>query len=272
MVQEFINAIILAIIEGITEFLPISSTGHLILAENWFTLKGDKTFQDTFLVVIQFPAILAVLLYFHRFLLPPLNNKDAMKNWFFLWIKIGIAFVPAGILGFLLDDLIDSYLFNTTTVLISLIIGGMILIWIEKLQLGGKDYKNMAEVSVAFCLMVGFFQCIAMVPGVSRSAATIIGAMILGATRNIAVEFSFYLAIPTLAGAGALKLLKHGFNFTFNEWILLLSGSFISFLVAYFVIAFFLKYIKTHDFKIFGIYRICLGIIIFVFFYLLSYH
>lgn len=269
MIQDVINASFLAIIEGITEFLPISSTGHLILAENWFPLQGDKTFQDTFLVVIQFPAILAVLLYFYKTLLPPLNNPVEMKNWFFLWVKIGIAFIPAGILGFLLDDIIDYYLFNTTTVLISLVIGGIILIGIEKLQIGGKGYSQVTELTVLFCLGVGLFQCIAMVPGVSRSAATIIGAMIIGATRSVAVEFSFYLAIPTLLGAGGLKLLKHGFHFSFNEWIVLISGSIISFVVAYFVIAFFLKYIKTHDFKIFGIYRICLGIVIFIIFYLI---
>ncbi len=269
MLQDIINATILAIIEGITEFLPISSTGHLILAENWFSLQGDKTFQDTFLVVIQFPAILAVLLYFYKILLPPLKNKEAIKNWFFLWIKIGIAFIPAGILGFLLDDIIDYYLFNTITVLISLIIGGLILIWIEKFQIGGKGYTDVTEVTVTFCLLVGLFQCIAMIPGVSRSAATIIGAMILSATRGVAVEFSFYLAIPTLAGAGVLKLLKHGLNFTLNEWLLLLLGSVVSFFVAYLVIAFFLKYIKTHDFKIFGVYRICLGVIILLIYYLI---
>ncbi len=269
MIQDFINATLLAIIEGITEFLPISSTGHLILAESWFSLQGDKTFQDTFLVVIQFPAILAVLLYFYKILLPPLKNKEVMKIWFFLWIKIAIAFIPAGILGFLLDDIIDYYLFNTITVLISLIIGGIILIWIEKFQMGGEGYSDITEVTIPFCLMVGLFQCIAMVPGVSRSAATIIGAMILGATRGVAVEFSFYLAIPTLAGAGGLKLIKHGLNFTLSEWFLLLLGSIVSFFVAYLVIAFFLKYIKTHDFKIFGVYRICLGVIIFAIYYLI---
>ncbi len=267
--QNFINAIFLAIIEGVTEILPISSTGHLILAENWFPLEGDKTFQDTFLVVIQFPAILAVLLYFYKTLLPPLSDIEKMKSWFLLWVKIGIAFVPAGIFGFLLDDIIDSYLFNTTTVLISLIIGGIVLIWIEKFQIGKGGYTDIVSVTFTFCILVGLFQCIAMIPGVSRSAATIIGAMIVGATRSFAVEFSFYLAIPTLAGAGTLKLLKHGLDFSWNEWTLLLLGSVVSFIVAYVVIAYFLRYIKTHDFKVFGIYRICLGLVILVLFYLL---
>ncbi|MGC8738523.1 MAG: undecaprenyl-diphosphate phosphatase [Candidatus Hydrogenedens sp.] len=269
MLQDMVNATLLAIVEGITEFLPISSTGHLILAENWFPLQGDKTFQDTFLVVIQFPAIFAVLLYFYKTLLPPLNNRDEMKQWFFLWVKIGIAFIPAGIFGFLLDDVIDYYLFNTTTVFISLIIGGIVLIGIERLQIGNKGYTQVAELTIVFCLVIGLFQCIAMIPGVSRSAATIIGAMIIGATRSVAVEFSFYLAIPTLLGAGGLKLLKHGLHFNSNEWALLFLGSIVSFITAFLVIAFFLKYIKTHDFKIFGIYRICLGIVIFALFYIL---
>ncbi len=266
MVQDFINASILAIIEGITEFLPISSTGHLIIAEDWFSLQGDKTFQDTFLVAIQFPAILAVLLYFYKTLLPPINDRERFKNVFLLWVKIGIAFIPAGILGFLLDDMIDYYFFNTTTVVISLVIGGFILIGVENLQIGNKGYENVANLTISFCIVVGLFQCIAMIPGVSRSAATIIGAMIIGATRSVAVEFSFYLAIPTLMGAGALKLLKHGLGFSFYEWFLLFLGSVVSFIVAYLVIAFFLKYIRTHDFKIFGVYRICLGILILVFY------
>jgi len=269
MVQDFINSTVLAIIEGITEFLPISSTGHLIIAEQWFSLQGDKTFQDTFLVVIQFPAILAVLLYFYKTLLPPIGNRSELNRWFLLWVKICVAFIPAAILGFLFDDMIESYLFNPTTVLISLIIGGIVLIWIERLKIGSMGFSNISEVTIWFCLAVGIFQCVAMIPGVSRSAATIIGAMLLGATRSISVEFSFYLAIPTLTGAAGLKLMKNGLDFTVGEWALLIWGSIISFIVAYLVIAIFLKYIQTHDFKIFGIYRICLGIFIGIIYYLI---
>ncbi|MCA1901238.1 MAG: undecaprenyl-diphosphate phosphatase [Candidatus Hydrogenedens sp.] len=269
MFQDVMNAGILAIIEGITEFLPISSTGHLIIAEHWFSLQGDKTFQDTFLVVIQFPAILAVLLYFYKTLLPPVRDVEKVKEWVFLWVKICVAFIPAGVLGFFFDDFIDFYLFNPLTVTISLIVGGIVLIWIERLQIGKKDLSSIAEVSIYFCIAVGLFQCIAMIPGVSRSAATIIGSMLLGVTRSVAVEFSFYLAIPTLAGASGLKLLKHGFSFSSEEWLLLLIGSIISFIVAYLVIALFLRYVKSHDFRVFGIYRIALGVLVIILLYLL---
>lgn len=260
VLYDLFNATMLAIIEGITEFLPISSTGHLIIAEQVFPLRGDKTFQDTFLVVIQFPAILAVLLYFQKKLLLPSKDWDQIVRWFNLWLKIAVAFVPAGIIGFLLDDVIEYYLFNPLTVSIALVIGGIVLIVIENWFQGRQYWEEIAEVSFLFALGVGLIQCMAMIPGVSRSAATIIGALLLGATRQVSVEFSFFLAIPTLAGAGCLKLFKHGLYFTPKEWILLIWGSLVSFLIAYAVIAFFLNYVRNHRLALFGYYRILFGI------------
>ena len=257
----FLKAALLGIVEGLTEFLPISSTGHMLLVDRFLALTPDKTFNDAFMVIIQLPAVLAVVLYFWARLWP-LGKPVAERNaTILLWTKIVAAFVPAAVIGFLLDDLIEKWLFNAVVVCIALIVGGVILIVLESRKrrpvVTGTD-----AMSYARAVGVGFIQCIAMVPGTSRSAATIIGAMALGADRKTAAEFSFFLAIPTMLGATALKLLKNGLIFTGVQWGALAVGSVVSFVVAYAVVAFLMRYIQRHDFKVFGYYRIVLGAIV----------
>ncbi len=260
--NDLINAVVLSIVEGITEFLPISSTGHLILFEKIFSLSGDKTFQDTFLIVIQFPAILAVLVKYWEVLLPTFRDYESQRKWLLLWLKIVVAFLPAGIVGFLFDDYIDYYLFNPLVVAMSLVIGGIVMLLFEY---GGYIKNRISRIEMAsfkFALGIGLIQCLAMIPGVSRSAATIIGALIFGASRVVAVEFSFYLAIPTLAGACFLRMLKHGMSFSSREYLLIVVGSVISFLVSYIVIIFFINFVKKRSFRVFGWYRILVGTVV----------
>lgn len=277
--MDFIKAIILGIIEGFTEFLPVSSTGHLILAGNFLNLSS-KEFQNAFNVIIQLGAILAIVVIYFNSLNPLGKNKLerklkrplegltfkeklalADKKTLRLWTKIIIGFFPAAVLGFLFDDLIDKYLFNNITVAISLIFYGIVIILIEKKDKSGK-YTSIDRLPIKTVILIGFFQCLAMIPGTSRSAATIIGGVLLGADRITAAEFSFYLAIPTMLGATFLKIIKIGLGMSLCQWLIILVGFIVSFLVAMIVVKKFLSYIKKHDFKIFGIYRIILGILV----------
>lgn len=276
--MNFIKVIILGIIEGLTEFIPVSSTGHLIIANQFISLSPEK-FANAFNVIIQLGAILSVLVLYFGELNPlkaksengeSLSLKDRWKHrdlkTMRLIAKIVIGFLPAAVLGFLFDDLIDEYLFNKVTVAIALIFYGIVII---ALEIYNKDkefkYHDIDQISIRTILLIGLFQCLAMVPGTSRSAATIIGAMLLGCDRKTAAEFSFFLAIPTMLGATGLKIIKMGFAFTLEEWILILVGSVVSFIVAYAVITKFMKFIKKNDFKVFGIYRIILGILVLLF-------
>ena len=277
--MDFIKAIILGIIEGFTEFLPVSSTGHLILAGNFLNLSS-KEFQNAFNVIIQLGAILAIVVIYFNSLNPLGKNKLerklkrplegltfkeklalADKKTLRLWTKIIIGFFPAGVLGFLFDDLIDKYLFNNITVAISLIFYGIVIILIEKKDKSGK-YTSIDRLPIKTVILIGFFQCLAMIPGTSRSAATIIGGVLLGADRITAGKFSFYLAIPTMLGATFLKIIKIGLGMSLGQWLIILVGFIVSFLVAMIVVKKFLSYIKKHDFKIFDIYRIILGILV----------
>lgn len=255
--MEYLKAALLAIVEGITEFLPISSTGHMILVEDVLALKGGPDFVATFMVVIQLPAILAVMVYFWPHLWPFAPTNDTEKT-LWLWAKIVVAFLPAMVLGFLLGDLIEQWLFNPYTVAVALIVGGLVLIVIERRR-HANHFPTVHHLSFKTAFLVGCIQCIAMVPGVSRSAATIIGALLLGASRAAAAEFSFFLAIPTMAGATAYTLMKHGLHFTLDQWQIVAVGCIMSFLVAYAVIAFLMRYLRNHDFTVFGWYRIALG-------------
>lgn len=259
--MDFVNAFILAVVEGITEFLPISSTGHLILVESFLSLGNDKSFTETFIVIIQLPAILSVCLYFWRQLWPIRDGK-LDKDTLIMWSKVVVAFLPAAVLGLLLDDLIES-LFDNTVVAVTLIVGGIILIAIERRDHEGKT-ASMKALSFKQAIGIGFIQCLAMVPGTSRSGATIIGGLLLGASRSVAAEFSFFLAIPTMLGATTYKLLKNGLDFTGHQWALIALGSVVSFLVAYGVIAFLMTFIKKHSFSVFGVYRIALGAIVLI--------
>lgn len=264
---EFLKATALGVVEGITEWLPVSSTGHLILANEFINLDMSQSFINTFNVVIQLGAILAVLVIFFNKLNPFALSKNEIekKDTINLWTKVIIAVIPSGILGVLFDDFIEEKFFNPTVVAMALIIYGVIMIVLESRNKESKvnDFK---ELTYKTAIGIGLFQCLALIPGTSRSASTIIGAVILGTSRYIATEFSFFLAIPTMVGASALKLIKCGFAFTGIEWAILLTGSIVSFIVSIVVIKYLLAYIKKHDFKVFGYYRILLGIVILAYF------
>lgn len=264
---EILKVLFLGIIQGITEWLPVSSTGHMILVDQFLHLAGSKKFIDTFLVVIQFGSILAVLLLFFEKLNPFSKSKSSREKnatWN-LWLKVIIAVFPSGIIGVLFDDDIDRIFFKPSVVAVALIIYGIIMIWLENRHKRPQITK-FSQLSYKTAFFIGMFQVLALVPGTSRSGSTIIGAILLGTSRFIAAEFSFFLAIPTMLGASMLKLLKSGFAFTGFEWFLMLFGLLVAFFVSIVVIKFFMSYIKKHDFKVFGKYRIVLGVVVFLFF------
>lgn len=281
MILDIIKVIILAIVEGLTEFLPISSTGHLIICGKFIELS-PKEFSNAFFVIIQLGAILSVLYLYFNDLNPIAKSKLKVKvgtdynnlslkekfqlrdlATMRLIAKILVGFLPAALLGFLFDDLIDKYLFNEVTVAIALIFYGIIIIFMEKRNKSVSfKYESLEDITIKTAFLIGIFQCLAMVPGTSRSAATIIGAMLLGCSRTSAAKFSFYLAIPTMLGATVLKIFKIGLSFSLWQWFLILLGSVVSYFVALIVIKKFLAYIRNNDFTYFGFYRIVLGIIV----------
>ena len=257
--NDFLKAIILGIVEGITEFLPISSTGHLIIVNRWISF--GEAFTQMFDVVIQLGAILAVVVYFWKALWPFGEDKARNGAKWDMWKKVIVAVVPALLLGKLFGDVIEEKLFSPLTVAVMLVLGGVVILLVDRKDHGGK-IRSIGEMGYKTALGIGLAQCIAMIPGTSRSAATIVGAMLLGTTRFLAAEFSFFLAIPTMAAASGYTLLKHGAHLTGTELGVLSVGFGVSFLVAWAVIAVFMKYIQTHDFKIFGVYRILLGALV----------
>jgi undecaprenyl-diphosphatase len=254
-----ISAIVLGIVEGLTEFLPISSTGHLILVNHFF--RFSEQFTSLFDIVIQLGAILAVVVYFWKRLFP-LGQKpaEAMRT-LTLWGKTIVGVLPALAIGAVAAKQIKAHLFNPLTVALALLIGGIILIWLESRK-KKATITTVEKLSYGTALGIGLIQCLAMVPGTSRSAATIIGAMLLGSSRVVATEFSFFLAIPTLFAASVFSLLKAEFVLSSAELKLLLIGFVVAFLVALVVIDTFLKFIAKYDFKCFGVYRILLGVLI----------
>jgi len=264
---DIVNALILAVVEGVTEFLPISSTGHLILVESLFHLGSDKSFNDAFIVIIQLPAVLSVCVYFWRELWP-IRDGALSKPVVALWIKVGVAFLPAAVLGVLLHDRIEA-LFQNVAVAVALIVGGVVLILIERRDHPGRT-ADTGSLTFKQVFGIGLIQCLAMIPGTSRSGATIVGGLLLGASRPVAAEFSFFLAIPTMLGATAFKLVKGGFAFTGHQWLLIGIGSVVSFVVAYAVVAFLMAYIKKHSFSAFGVYRIVLGVLVLAALYMLK--
>lgn len=266
--MDIIYAVILGIIEGITEFLPISSTGHLILFNQIFSFP--EPFQTTFDIVIQLGAILSVVFYFWKRLNPFQSQiSTEKKNEIIeLWKKTIIGVIPAIVIGGLIGSKIQHYLFNPLTVSIMLLVGGLALIFIEN-QTRNIKINSTVDLTYKIAFYIGLIQTLSMLPGTSRSAATIIGALLLGSSRVVAAEFSFFLAIPTMFAATAYSLLKHGFAFTGNELTILVVGFLTSFIVAYFVIKSFMKFISTHNFKIFGYYRILLALFVFVLLYLI---
>ncbi len=264
---ELLKIIILGMIEGFTEWLPISSTGHLIIAEELLNVNVSTDFKEMFRVVIQLGAMMAVaLLYFHR-LNPfaPGRSPKARQGIWKLWLKIFIACLPAGLLGFFLDDWLDAHLSSGYIVAAALMFYGVFFIYLENRNKDSiPSIEKIAQIDYNTALYIGAFQMLALVPGTSRSGATILGAMMLGCSRVVATEFSFFLGLPLIGAASILKLVKFGWRYTPVEFFYLLVGIVVSFAVAFLTVNFFLDWIKKHDFRVFGIYRIVFGIVILV--------
>mgnify|MGYP000586209920 FL=1 len=271
-VLNFIRAFIYGVIQGITEWLPISSTGHLILANEipFFKLDGiSQDFFNMFIVVIQLASILAVILiYFNK--LNPFSKHGLKKDTMQMWFKVIIGVIPAAVAGFLLDDFISGYINdNPFVIAAALIVYGVLFIVIENRKRQPK-INSIDSLTYKTALLIGVFQVLALIPGTSRSGSTILGAIILGTSRTVAAEFSFFLAIPVMFGASFLKLVKYGFAFTQPELFVLIVGFLTSFAVSYFAIKFLVSYIKKHDFKAFGYYRIVLGVVVILYFLLFN--
>ena len=264
---EILKAIILGIVEGVTEWLPISSTGHMILVDEFIRLNVTPEFKEMFLVVIQLGAILAVVVMFWKKLWPfGWKEKKLVikKPIFSMWFKVIVSCIPAAVVGLLLDEKLNEWFYNWQTVSIMLILVGIVFIIVEN-QNKKKTPKinSIAEITYPIAFYIGLFQLIAAVfPGTSRSGATIVGALALGVSRTVAAEYTFFLAVPVMFGASALKLVKYGFDYTGMEIAILLVGMVVAFVVSVFIIKFLMGYIKKHDFKVFGWYRIVLGAIV----------
>lgn len=259
---EILKSIIYGIVEGITEWLPVSSTGHMILLEEIMPMNVSKSFWSMFLVVIQLGAILAVVLLYWNKIFPFKKTREgkyvSVKSIWVLWSKILVATIPAAVIGLALDDWIDEHLYNGFVVAIMLILVGVAFIYVENRNKDMRPTVNsLSALSYKDALIIGLFQVIAAVlPGTSRSGATIIGGLLIGVSRAVAAEFTFFLAIPVMFGASLLKLVKFGFAFSFLEFFILIIGMLVALVVSIFVIRFLMSYIKKHDFKVFGWYRI----------------
>ena len=269
---EILKAILFGIVEGITEWLPVSSTGHIILLDEFIKLKVSAEFMEMFEVVIQLGAILAViLLFFHK--LNPFSPKKTVvqkKNTWQLWLKVIVAVLPSAVIGLLLDDWMDAHLYNYIVVAIMLIVYGVAFLFVEKFNQGKQlRIKNVYDIDYRTAILIGCFQCLSLIPGTSRSGATILGAIILGVGRGAGAEFSFFLAIPTMLGASALKLLKFmlsDVSATGTEVAVLIVGCIVSFVVSLVVIKGLMEYVRKHSFSAFGVYRIVLGAVVLVYF------
>lgn len=270
---EILKAAIIGVIQGITEWLPISSTGHMILADQFIHLNVSSAFRDMFFVVIQLGSILAVLvLYFHK-LNPfsPRKNSQQKRETISLWMKVIVAGIPAGIVGILFNDYFEKYLYNYFVVAIALIVYGILFIVLENRNNRVRPKVNsLDELTYGRAFLIGLCQCLALIPGTSRSGSTILGGMFFGTSRFVATEFSFFLAIPMMFGASFIKIVKFGLDFTSSEIGILLTGMIVAFVVSVIAIKFLVDYIKKNDFKAFGYYRIILGIIVLAYFLLLA--
>ncbi len=266
MILEIIKSAIIGIIQGITEWLPISSTGHMILAEKILNLHVSTEFWDMYKVVIQFASILAVvLIYFHK-LNPfsPKKSSEEKKQTYTLWGKVIVAVIPAAVAGLLLEDLIDTVLSGSLVIAATLIIYGIAFLWVESRNKTPKT-ETLEDLSYKTAFLIGMFQVLALIPGTSRSGSTIIGAILLGCSRFVGTEFSFFMAVPVMLGASGLKLVKfllEGATMNVTEWAVLITGFIVTFFVSVWAIKFLIGYIKKHDFKPFGVYRIILGIVV----------
>ena len=273
---EILKAILFGIVEGITEWLPISSTGHMILLNDFIHLSVSEEFYELFEVVIQLGAILAVVVIYFKTICPIGfgKTKKETKDTLNLWGKIIVACLPAAVIGILFDDWLDEHLYNSIVVSLMLIIYGIIFIVIESRKVGTRKTKRLNNITYKQALGVGAFQLLSLIPGTSRSGATIIGGLLLGLERSVAAEFTFFLAIPVMAGASLLKVLKYilkvGLVFNLSEVFLLIVGCVVAFIVSILIIKFLMNYIRKHDFKVFGYYRIVLGIIVLLYFVFLK--
>ena len=278
---ELLKAVLFGIVEGITEWLPISSTGHMILLDEFIKLKVMPDFYEMFQVVIQLGAIAAVLVLFFHKLNPFSPKKDTVqkKDTWNLWFKVIVAVLPSAVLGLLFDDWMDEHLYNYIVVAIALVVYGVAFLFLEKGNAArGRQIENVYALDYKTALFIGAFQCLALIPGTSRSGSTILGAILLGVGRSAGAEFSFFLAIPTMLGASALKVLKYGLDImggealmpNGTEWGVLLVGCVVSFIVSLLVIKGLMEYVRNHSFKAFGIYRIILGIAVLGYFVITS--
>ena len=268
---EMLKAILFGIVEGVTEWLPVSSTGHLILLDELVALNVSPEFKSMFDVVIQLGAILAVVvLYFHKLnpFSPGKSGEEKKQTWS-LWAKVILAILPSGLVGVLFDDWMDAHLHTSTVVAAMLILYGVAFILVEKSYQGRLTIQDVNQIDYKTALGIGLFQCLSLIPGTSRSGSTILGGILLGAGRAAAAEFSFFMAIPTMLGASAIKLLKFflsGVGFAGGEVAVLLIGCIVSFLVSLMVIRGLMSYVRQHSFSVFGVYRIALGILVLAYF------
>ncbi len=272
VIIELLKAVLFGIVEGITEWLPVSSTGHIILLDEFIKLKVSPEFMEMFEVVIQLGAILAVVLLFFHKLNPfsPKKNPKQKHNTWQLWFKVVVAVIPSAVLGLLLDDWMDEHLYNYVVVAIALIVYGVAFLYVEKLNKGKRlKIKNVYEIDYRTAVLIGAFQCLSLIPGTSRSGSTILGAILLGVSRSAGAEFSFFLAIPTMLGASGLKLVKYlleGLETSGTEIGVLIVGCVVSFVVSFVVIRALMEYVRKHSFAVFGLYRIALGALVLIYF------
>ena len=273
---EILKAILFGIVEGVTEWLPVSSTGHMILLDELVKLQVSEAFYEMFQVVIQLGAIAAVILLFFHKLNPfsPKKSAEQKKNTWQLWFKVVVAVIPSAVIGLLLDDWMEEHLYNYIVVAIALIVYGVAFLFVEQLNKGKRlKVKNVYAIDYRTAILIGCFQCLSLIPGTSRSGSTILGAILLGVGRGAGAEFSFFLAIPTMLGASALKLLKfvlEGATATGTEIAVLIVGCVVSFLVSFVVIRALMEYVRKHSFAVFGLYRIGLGILVVIYFVIKS--
>ena len=272
--MELLKAVLFGIVEGVTEWLPISSTGHLILLNEFITLNVSDAFRSMFDVVIQLGAILAVIVLFFHKLNPfsPTKSEGEKKQTWQLWFKVVAAIIPSGIVGVLFDDWMEAHLHNATVVSVALIVYGVAFILVERRnarRVGGKTVEDVYAIDYKTALLIGCFQCLSLIPGTSRSGSTILGAILIGVGRSAGAEFSFFMAIPTMLGASAIKGLKFllsGVSATGTEIGVLIVGCVVSFLVSLLVIRGLMEYVRRHSFSAFGVYRIILGVVVLVYF------
>ena len=272
---EILKVIFLGIVEGITEWLPISSTGHMLLVDEFLTLNQSESFKEMFFVVIQLGAIIAVVVMFWKKMWPfQIKDKSQPKvkmNIINMWLKVVVACIPSAVLGLLFDDFLEEHFGHPISIAVMLIVYGIAFIIVEKWnKTRTPKVQALDDISYKTSFIIGMFQVLSMIPGTSRSGATIIGALLIGVSRTAAAEFTFFLAVPTMVGASALKLLKFGLSFTMEEIIILVVGMAVAFIVSLLCIKWLMSFIKKHDFTVFGWYRIVLGIVVILYFALIA--